>query len=96
MCRTLPSATSSASAPTVSSIGVPRSTRCWCYVKVDPVGAQPLEGAFDSGLQVRRAAVDGAGPATGVRDHAEVRGNDDLVAAAGDGPSDDLLVVEGS
>ena len=65
-------------------------------VQVDVVGAEPLQGALDRGADVRRAAVEDAGAATGVRDEAELRRHHHLVAAALDGPADQLLVVEGA
>jgi len=37
-------------------------------VQVDVVGAQPLEGTLDCDADVRRAAVEEAGAAAGVRD----------------------------
>jgi hypothetical protein len=42
------------------------------------------------------AAVEDAGAATGVRDNTELRRQYDLIAAALDGPADQLLVVEGA
>ena len=56
------------------------------------VNAEPLQRALDRGADVRRGAVDDAGPATGVRHQAELRRHDDLVAATLDGPADQLLV----
>ena len=52
--------------------------------------SEPSTAAFD----VHRGAVDDAGAAAGVRDQAELRGDDDLVAAALDGRADDLLAEE--
>src|SRR2546425_9058236 len=60
------------------------------------VSAQPLEGALDGDADVRRAAVEDAGAAAGVRDDAELRGQDHLVAAVLDGPSDEFLVGVGT
>ena len=65
-------------------------------VQVDVVGAEPLERALDRGADVRRAAVEDAGAAAGVRDEAELRRHHHLVAAALDGPADELLVGEGA
>jgi hypothetical protein len=50
----------------------------------------------DCDADARGAAVEDAGAATGVRDDAELRREHDLVAAALDGPADQLLVVEGA
>ena len=61
-------------------------------VQVDVVGAEPLQRALDRGADVGRAAVEDAGAAAGVRDEAELRRQHDLVAAALDGPADELLV----
>ena len=61
-------------------------------IQVDVVGAEPLQGALDRGADVRRAAVDDAGAAAGVRDEAELRRQHDLVAAPLDGPADEFLV----
>ena len=61
-------------------------------VQVDVVGAEPLQRPLDCGADVRRAAVEDAGAATGVRDDAELRRQHHLVAAALDGPADQLLV----
>ena len=63
-------------------------------VQVDAVRAQPPEGAFGSDTDVRRAAVEHPGAAAPVRDAAEFGGQDDLVAAAPDGPADEFLVGE--
>jgi len=63
-------------------------------VQVDVIGAQPGEGAFDRGADVRRAAVEGAGTAAGVRNHAELGGQHDVVAAALDRPADEFLIGE--
>ena len=65
-------------------------------VQVDVVGAEPLQGALDRGADVRRAAVEDAGAATGVRDDAELRGQHHLVAAVLDGPADQFLVGVGT
>ena len=63
-------------------------------VQVDAVGAQPLQRALDSSTDVGGAAVDHAALAPGVRDEPELRGDHNLVAAALDRLSDDLLAVE--
>ena len=63
-------------------------------VQVDVVGAQPLQGTLDGDADVRRAAVEDARAAAGVRDDAELRGQHHLVAAILDGPADELLVGE--
>ena len=65
-------------------------------VEVDAVGAEPLQGALDRGADVRRAAVEHAGAAAGVRDEAELRRQHDLVAAALEGAADELLVGVGA
>ena len=65
-------------------------------VQVDVVSAEPLQGALDGGADVRRAAVDHAGPASGVRHQAELRRHHDLIAATLDRPPDQFLVEEGS
>ncbi len=49
-------------------------------VEVDVVGTQPLQGTFDRGPDVRRAAVEHSGAAAGVRDEAELRRQHDIVA----------------
>ena len=63
-------------------------------VEVDVVSPQTPERAFDSGADVRWAAVEVPGVA-GVRDEAELGCEHDLVAAVLDGPADQLLVVVG-
>jgi len=65
-------------------------------VQVDVVGAEPLQGALDGGADVRRAAVEDARAATGVRDDAELRRQHHLVAAALDGPTNQFLVEVGA
>src|SRR6266568_709361 len=65
-------------------------------VQVDVVGAEPLQGALDRDADVRWAAVEDAGAATGVRDDAELRRQHNLVAAALDGPADQFLVDVGA
>jgi hypothetical protein len=65
-------------------------------VQVDVVGAEPLQGALDRDADVRRAAVEDAGAATGVRDDAELRRQHNLVAAALDGPADQFLADVGA
>ncbi len=65
-------------------------------VQVDVVDAQPLQRALDRGADVRRAAVQDAGAATGVRDEAELRRHHHLVAAVLDGPADQFLVAVGA
>src|SRR6185503_4284098 len=62
----------------------------------DAVGAEPLQGALDRGTDVRWPAVEDARPAAGVRDHAELRRQHDLVATTPDGPTDELLVDVGT
>ena len=61
-------------------------------VQVDVVNAEALQRALDRGADVRRAAVDDAGPATGVRHQAELRRHHDLVTTTLDGPADQFLV----
>src|SRR5437868_1805451 len=51
-------------------------------VEVDAVGPEPLQGAFDRGADVRGAAVEYTGPTAGVRDEAELRRQDDIVATS--------------
>jgi hypothetical protein len=63
-------------------------------VQVDVVGGEPPQGAFDRGADVGRAAVEVAGAAAGVGDHAELGRHDDLVATALDGAADEFLVGE--
>ena len=65
-------------------------------VEVDVVGAEPLERALDRGADVRRAAVEVAGAAAGVRDDSELRRQHHVVAAALDRAADEFLVGEGS
>ena len=60
------------------------------------VGAQSLQGPFDRGPDVGGGAVHGAGSTAGVGDQTELGGDDDVVAAAGDGLADDFLAVEGA
>jgi hypothetical protein len=62
-------------------------------IQVDVVGAEPLQGALDGDAEVRRAAVEDAGAAAGMRDEAELRRQHHLVAAVLDGPADQFLVV---
>ena len=61
-------------------------------VEVDPVGAEPLQRTLDSGADAGGAAVELALPATGVRDHAELGGEHDVVASVLDGLADEFLV----
>ena len=91
--RTLPSSTSSASAPTVSSIGVAGIDPV-LVVEVDVVGSQAPERALDGGADIGRTAVEVARAIPGVRDHAELRGEHDLVTATLDRLADQLLVGE--
>ena len=65
-------------------------------VQVDVVGAEPLQRPLNCDADARGAAVEDAGVATGVRDDAELRRQYDLIAAAFDGPANQLLVVEGA
>ena len=65
-------------------------------VEVDAVGAQPLQGAFDRGPDVRRAAVEHSGATAGVRDEAELRRQHDTVAAPFEGAADEFLVRVGA
>jgi hypothetical protein len=60
------------------------------------VGAEPLQGALDRDADVRRAAVEDAGAATGVRDEAELRRQHNLIAAALDGLADQFLIDVGA
>ena len=63
-------------------------------VEVDVVGAQPLERALERLPDVLRRAVEAApGGAVGLRLDAELGGDDDLVAAAGERAAEQLLVV---
>jgi len=76
----------------------------WCaavdavlVVQVDVVGAEAGQRSLDGGADVGWAAVDRAGgDAVAVSDEAELGGDDDLVAAALQGPADHLLAVEGA
>ena len=79
----------------VSSIGRVRVDAV-LVVEVDVVGAEPPERTLDRGADVRRAAVEVPGAAARVRDHAELRREDDVVAAVLDRPADELLVGEGA
>jgi hypothetical protein len=63
-------------------------------VQIDVVRAEPFEGAFECGADVRRAAVKHAGAAAGVRDQAELGRQYDLGAAALQRPADEFLVGE--
>jgi hypothetical protein len=60
------------------------------------VGPEPVQRPLDCDADARAAAVEDAGASIGVRDDAELRRQHDLVAAALDGPADQLLVVEGT
>ena len=90
--RTLPAATSSAMAPTVSSMGT-SGIGAVQVVEVDVVEAEPGERAVDRAAHVLGAAVDLAHAGldgTGAED-AELGGDDRVVAARRDGLPDDLL-----
>ena len=65
-------------------------------VEVDVVGAEPPQGTLNRRADVRRAAVEDAGAATGMRDEAELRRQHDLVAVTLEGSADQLLVQEGA
>lgn len=65
-------------------------------VQVDVVGAETLERALDGGADVRRAAVDDAGAATGVLHKAELGRQHDPVAAPLESLADQLLVGVGA
>ena len=95
MYRTLPSATSvGQSADGIFDGGL--RVDPVLVVEIDVVGAEPLQRALDRGADVRRAAVDDARAAAGVRDEAELRRQHDLFAAVLDGPADQLLVGVGT
>ena len=64
-------------------------------VQVDTVCTKPLQRSLDRNANVRRAAVENAGAATGMRDQPKFRSQDDLVAAALDGSADQVLVGVG-
>jgi len=49
-------------------------------VEVDAVGAQPHQGTFDRGSDIRRAAVEHSRATGGMRDEAELRRHDDTIA----------------
>ena len=51
-------------------------------VQVDAVDAEPRQRALDRCAHVRWTAVDDARPVSGVGDQPELRGDDDLIAAA--------------
>ena len=55
-----------------------------------------LQRTLDGDADVRRAAVEDAGAAAGVRDDAELRGQHHLVAAVLDGSADEFLVGVGT
>src|SRR5947207_2270418 len=65
-------------------------------IEVDAVGTQPLQGALDSGPDVRRAAVEGSGATAGVRDEAELRRHHDTVAPPLQSAADEFLVRVGA
>ena len=79
MQRTLPSATSSASAPTVSSIGVV-GIDAVLLVEVDRLDAEPPQARLAGLADVLGAAVEPGDPLAGT-DDAELRREHDLVAA---------------
>ena len=89
MWRTLPSATSSARAPTVSSIGRLRVDPV-LVVEVDVVGAEPPQRSFERGADVSGCCR--ARATAGVGDQPELGGEHHLVAAALEGAADELLV----
>jgi hypothetical protein len=64
-------------------------------VEVDVVHAQALEGGVAGGADVVRPTVDADPAPVGETLVAELRGELDLVAAAGHGPAHELLVGEG-
>ena len=61
-------------------------------VQIDVVRTEPLQRAFDCYADVRRTAIEHPGTTAGVRDDAKLRRQHHLVAAALDGPADQLLV----
>ena len=61
-------------------------------VQIDVVGAEAAQRTLDRGADVGRAAVQVAWAAAGVRDHAELRGQHHLVAAALERLADEFLV----
>jgi len=61
-------------------------------VQVDVVGAEPTQRTLDRGADVRGAAVEDTGAASGVGDHAKLGRHHDLVATASDGPAEEFLV----
>ena len=92
----MPSWTSSAIAPTVSSIGVV-GVDAVLVVEVDVVDAQAPQRGLGGLLDVLGPAVEAAGGGVvGVADDPELRGQHDLVAAVGDGAADELLVGVGA
>jgi hypothetical protein len=64
-------------------------------VEVDVVSAEPPQRSLDGRLHVRGGAVDHPPLRPRMRDESELRGYLHLVAAALDGPADDLFAVEG-
>ena len=89
-----PASTSPAIAPTVSSIGVVRVDAV-LVVEVDVIDAEPLQARVARAAHVLGLAVDAAvARAVRVAHDAELRGEDDLVAAIADRPADELLVRE--
>jgi len=72
-----------------------RGVHAVLVVEVDVVDTEALERGVAGGADVRRAAVDADPAAVGVALVAELGGELDLVAAAGDRLADELLVGEG-
>ena len=90
--RTLPARTSSAIAPTVSSIGVSRID-AMLVVEVDHVDAEPREARLARLPNVLRPAVDALERAVRVAHVAELRRDDDALAPPADRATDQLLVA---
>ena len=65
-------------------------------VQVDVVGAEPAQRALDRGRTLAGLLSVTPGAVAAVGDEAELGGDHDLVAAALDGPPDELLAVEGA
>jgi hypothetical protein len=61
-------------------------------VEVDAIGTEPLQGAFDRGPDVRRAAVEHPRATAGVRNEAELRREHNIVATPPERATDEFFV----
>ena len=93
IARTLPARTSSAIAPTVSSIGVLR-IHAMLVVQVDRLDAEALQRRLTTLPHVVRLSADAQERAVGAAPVAEFGSDDDLVAPRADETADELLVGE--